>query len=199
MVASRSRLASRGSNHGWRRMDTDEPGSCRRGGAPRTISCAGRPRSFPKLADCLPQISADHAAKCGDPAAGGNRRTKTRFRGVVVQIALHRPLRSSRFSCSTPPVRSGHSDTPNAFRFFIRATREICSQPRQVGKRLRASQFPLTCKQYGSRKIPAGSQVFRGSTRAGVSIWPRVTPNWLINRSSRHSSAPVTSPRRSWA
>ena len=28
-------------------------------------------------------------------------------------------------------------------------------------------------------------------------IWPRVTPSWLCNLSSRHNAAPVSSPRNS--
>ena len=61
------------------------------------------------------------------------------------------------------------------------------------------SGFEPRISQRARLNAMAWYQAFRGSTRAGDSIWPRVTPNWLINRSSRHSAAPVTSPRRSWA
>jgi len=40
--------------------------------------------------------------------------------------------------------------------------------------------------------------VFLVMMRGAVSIWPRVTPSWLMSLSSRHRSAPVISPRMSW-
>ena len=41
--------------------------------------------------------------------------------------------------------------------------------------------------------VPAHA-LLRGRTRAGDSIWPRVTPSWLMSFNSRHNSAPLIRP-----